>query len=380
MEKLISLIESILFRLTPDLAILPLSRGSQTLWEKLPVAMRTAQELFGVADYQALQTSDPATLSSRIVELRSQNEFLGRFKWEFSIQPDSVLVAGMNWRPMEELVEQISKETLLYREVIVNLLPPFVVEQVRQHKALAPKAYRECTIAFLDVVSFSKIAFQLDPVSLIRKLDEYFSRFDRIVSSFALAKIKTIGDAYMLVSGIPQRRPSHAVDACLAGLHLLASVKEPRRVSRQMRVITSKSSEIDIDEWQFRLGIHSGPCITGVLGSAKYLFDVWGDSVNIAARMEGVGEPGRPTVSGSTYELIKDYFVCTPFGKRAVKNVGEVDVYRVDRLQPEYAADAAGLQPSKAYLQRYLQDFGRGQPRPPIEWTPPIYHPLLASL
>lgn len=379
MEKLLPLIGPVLFQITSQGDILSLTQGARVLLEKVPDGSKTIPNLFGVADYSELRTNHSLS-ESPSVEVRGSGGSLGKFKWEYSLQSDSVLASGINWRPVEELVDALSKEVLLFREVIVNLLPSFVVDQVRQHKTLQPKAYRECTIAFLDVVSFSRIAFHLDPVSLIKKLDEYYSRFDHIVTSFSLAKIKTIGDAYMLVGGIPQRSPAHAVDACLAGLHLIASTREPRRRSRQLRTIGPNGSDVDIDDWQFRMGLHSGPCITGVLGSAKYLFDVWGDSVNIAARMEGASEPGRVTVSGATYELIKGYFSCTSLGRRTVKNAGEVDVYRVDRLRPELSADALGFFPNSTYLQKYIQDFGRNQTRAPAEWMPPFYQPHLALL
>lgn len=374
MDNLLSLLETVLFRVEGE-DITPLNTPAHVLWSDLVSPEKWQQDLFGV--------DSPAALSELLrsgdspsIELTGKSQ-RWRLKWEFCELPENpstFMVQGMSWLPVVNLLDKLSKESLIYREMVINLVPSFLIEQVLRKKVLQPKAYPNCTIGFADVVSFSRIASELDPVTLIRKLDLYFSMFDQVAKSFGLEKIKTIGDAYMVVSGIPHRRLAHAVDGCLAALHMLEAVARHRSKRRSPR----GPSSLDVDNWSFRMGMHSGPCISGVLGSAKYLFDIWGDSVNIAARMEGVSQPGRLAVSGTTYELIKDRFDCIALGQKTVKNIGDVEVYLVNRLRPEYSGDDHGLRPNAAFLSRYKEEFFPGI-ESPQEHLSPYYRALLKA-
>jgi len=237
-----------------------------------------------------------------------------------------------------------------YKQTLLNILPEYVVDELVSKKAVHPKVFRRSTILFTDVVSFSRLSVHLDPVSLIRRLNAYVTLHDRIMDEFGIEKIKTIGDAYMCVSGIPNKKESHAVDCCLAALNLLNVLEEMRQEKREVE-------GLDLNNWSFRIGIHSGPCIAGVIGYKKYTFDIWGDSVNIAARMETAGEPGRINISETTYEEVKQLFDCSYRGALEVENIGSVNMYFLNRIRAPLAEDQRGHFPNREFNRRYCEKF-----------------------
>jgi class 3 adenylate cyclase len=166
----------------------------------------------------------------------------------------------------------------------------------------------------------------------VEELNACFSKFDSIMEEFGLEKIKTIGDAYMAASGIPKASPTHAVDAVLAGLAIQHFMND------YMRARASKGKV----GWELRLGIHSGPLVAGVIGKKKFAYDIWGDTVNTAARMESSGEVNRVNISAATYALVKDYFSCTHRGEVEAKNKGKLDMYFVDGLKGKFINLEAG--------------------------------------
>ena len=175
-----------------------------------------------------------------------------------------------------------------YKETLLNIIPAYIAEELVRSKTVHPKVYRHTTILFTDVVSFSRIARHLDPVSLIRKLNGYVTLHDRIMDEFGIEKIKTIGDSYMCVSGIPNKKKSHAVDCCLAALNLLNVLDEIKQEKKEV-----KGENLDLNNWTFRIGAHTGPCISGVIGYKKYSFDIWGDSVKARLRARSAKEEER---------------------------------------------------------------------------------------
>jgi len=178
---------------------------------------------------------------------------------------------------------------------------------------------------------------------LIAELDESFRRFDQIARRHNIEKIKTIGDAYMAAGGIPTPNCTHAVDAVLAALEIHEYMAEMR--ARKMAEGHAY--------WELRLGIHSGPLVAGVIGQEKFAYDIWGDTVNTASRMESSGVAGRINISGATYEMIKDFFVCEYRGKVAAKNKGEIDMYFVNGLRPELSRDGNALAPNERFFELY---------------------------
>ena len=239
-----------------------------------------------------------------------------------------------------------------YKETLLNILPGYIVEELIQKKSVHPKVYRHSTILFTDVVKFSRLSVHLDPVTLIRRLNSYVTLHDRIVDEFGIEKIKTIGDSYMCVSGIPNKKESHAVDCCLAALNLLHVLEETRK---EDKVVEGES--LDLNNWAFRIGIHTGPCISGVIGYKKYTFDIWGDSVNVAARMETAGAPGKINISEATYREVKDLFDCTYRGTQEVEKIGPVEMYFLNRIRAPFSEDKEGLFPNREFNKKYCLKF-----------------------
>jgi adenylate cyclase len=181
-----------------------------------------------------------------------------------------------------------------------------------------------------------EISFEL----LVAELDMYFKKFDKTVEKYHLEKIKTIGDAYMCAGGLPIVNSKNPILTVLAGLHI-------------QRIIESKNVYKilnNISLWELRVGIHTGPVIAGVVGEKKFTYDIWGDTVNIASRMESAGDISKVNISGTTYELIKDYFDCTYRGKIPVKSKGDIDMYYVEKLKPEYSVGGEGILPKDSFL------------------------------
>jgi class 3 adenylate cyclase len=186
------------------------------------------------------------------------------------------------------------------RRLLDNVLPPSIADRLeRGEKRIADQA-DAATVLFADLVGFTGLAERMSPVQLVDTLDELFSRFDDLAARHGLEKIKTIGDAYMVVGGVPAPRPDHA----LAVAHL----------ALQMRDLVAHRSDL-----QIRIGIHSGPVVAGVIGARKFMFDLWGDTVNLASRMESHGVPGAIQVSAATAALLEPAFVCEPRGAIAIK-------------------------------------------------------------
>lgn len=254
------------------------------------------------------------------------------------------LVIGGAWQSGEAIAERVGLSSLQTKQAILNVLPAATAEAMTG-RGLQPKAYRESTIVFIDAVQFSRLAGRVDPVSCIRQLDFYFSLFDQITSAFGVEKVTTIGDTYLAVAGVPQRRAAHAVDATLAALRLAQAVA------------TRPGPVVDEWEWSFRIGLHSGPCISGVTGARRHVFDLWGDTVSVAAHVQRVGRADVVSVSGATAELIDAFFDVAFDAMTVVRNAGEVEVFVVRGIRPELVDAETGLVNAE-FRARYLAMFG----------------------
>ncbi len=197
------------------------------------------------------------------------------------------------------------------------------------------------TVLFSDIQGFTRIAEQMNPEKLIDELDQFFFHFDSVVEKYNIEKIKTIGDAYMAAGGIPRKNSTNPVEVVLAALEM----------QQYMHELKQTKAEI----WDLRIGIHTGPVIAGVVGHKKRSYDIWGDTVNTASRMESSGEPGKVNISGITYQLVKEYFMCEYRGKLPVKYKGNIDMYFVKGLRPELSINLAGLPNRKFFLKLQLQ-------------------------
>jgi class 3 adenylate cyclase len=204
--------------------------------------------------------------------------------------------------------------------LLLNILPEEIANELKQFGKSYARKHDEVTVLFADIKGFSSIAENLSAEELVNQLDECFRAFDHIVEKNGLEKIKTIGDAYVCACGLPKPVPDNAVKTVRAAIDMLNFIKG---------FAITKTIQ-DLPAFDFRIGIHTGPVITGVVGLKKFTYDIWGDAVNLAARMEQHGEAGKINISESTYRLVKDKFICTPRGKIAAKNKGEVEMYFVE--------------------------------------------------
>lgn len=231
---------------------------------------------------------------------------------------------------MQYFVKTISKSNRLLSEerkktesLLLNIFPPHVADELKKSGKVTPMLYQDTTIIFTDFKDFTKFSQQLTPEELIAELGKCFEKFDEIITHNGLEKIKTIGDAYMCVGGIFSEQVSakenakRAVQAAVEIADYIAETKKQHRAEGRVY-------------WDIRIGVHTGDIVAGIVGKKKFAFDIWGDAVNTASRLETSGEAGRVNISGDTYKLIKDSFNCEYRGKLPIKNKGELDMYFVE--------------------------------------------------
>ena len=221
------------------------------------------------------------------------------------------------------LAESQEKTDVLLR----NILPEKVAEEIKETGKAKPVLFENISILFTDFKNFTATAEALSPDELVKLIDYYFTHFDQIIEKHHLEKLKTIGDSYMCASGLPTPHPDHALNITNAAFDMLDFVRQAKEEREQA----------GLPFWEIRVGISSGSVVAGVVGQKKYAYDIWGDAVVVAARMEQSGEVGRVNISTSTYELIKDDFDCTYRGRVNAKNKGEMDMYFVDGEKPRRA-------------------------------------------
>ncbi|MBL4623604.1 MAG: hypothetical protein JKY42_00410 [Flavobacteriales bacterium] len=237
--------------------------------------------------------------------------------------------------------QQLNIEKQKSDDLLLNILPQETAEELKTKGKATARYYNLTTVLFTDFKGFTQISESITPVELVKELDECFIGFDQIIEDNNIEKIKTIGDAYMCVGGVPSRNQSNPIEAVLAGLAIADFMDE-------MKNIRTKEGK---PFWELRLGIHTGPLIAGVVGKKKFAYDVWGDTVNTASRMESSGEPGKVNISAATHELIKKYFKCTSRGRVAAKNKGNLEMYFVECVKADYASDKKGRKPNSKLMQ-----------------------------
>ena len=199
--------------------------------------------------------------------------------------------------------------------LLLNILPKEIAAILKNESRTIADHYSEASVLFADMVGFTPLSAQLPPVEMVELLNEVFSFFDSLLDKYDVEKIRTIGDSYMAVSGVPRRHTDHAQTLVCMAL--------------EMRDYISTHTFRNGQRVNFRIGINSGSMIAGVIGRRKFVYDVWGDAVNIASRMESHGLGGAVQITQTTYELIKDEFVCEPRGTVNVKGKGEMEVWLV---------------------------------------------------
>jgi adenylate cyclase len=224
-------------------------------------------------------------------------------------------------------VEQDKAENLL-----LNILPRSIAERLKDRPQTIADHFGAASILFADVVDFTPRSEAMRPADVVGMLDTLFGYFDTVVERHELEKIKTIGDCYMVAAGVPSPRPDHARELALVALDMLEGV-------RSIGAVGSLGLEL-------RIGINSGPVVAGVIGRKRFLYDLWGDAVNIASRMESHGTPGRIQITEATYELVKDEFECEPRGTVAVKGKGDMETWYLIGLRTPMPGEAAEIEPA----------------------------------
>lgn len=223
-------------------------------------------------------------------------------------------------RQLAQTNREIKAERERSESLLLNILPAATAQELKLTGKADTHFYEEVSVLFTDFEGFSKLSESLSPETLIKELDECFSAFDEIVTRFGLEKIKTIGDAYMCAAGLPNADPLHAIHAVQAAWEIQSYMLE----------YGEKRKAAGKPYFEARLGIHTGPVVAGVVGKKKFAYDIWGDTVNTASRLESEGKVGRINISGRTFELVQQDFICEYRGAIPAKNIGEIDMYFVN--------------------------------------------------
>ena len=226
----------------------------------------------------------------------------------------AVLLGTLYW-----YYRAIAREKKRSDSLLLNILPAETAQELKKHGKVEAVKFNQVTVLFTDFVGFSKVAEAVEPEQLVKSIDHYFREFDEITSRHGLEKIKTVGDSYMCACGLPTANPAHAVNVIRAAMDMID------QVSRELR------SPDGLSHFEIRIGVHTGPVVAGIVGIKKWQYDIWGDTVNIASRMETNSEPGRINISETTYHEVRDHYSCTFRGEIEVKNHGPLKMYFIDR-------------------------------------------------
>jgi class 3 adenylate cyclase len=213
----------------------------------------------------------------------------------------------------------IEEEKAKSDSLLLNILPAEIAEELKRVGRSYARRHEDVSVLFADIKGFTPIAERLRPEELVTLLDQVFSAFDNIIEKYGMEKIKTIGDAYMCACGLPVSDQNSSMKAVQAAVDMQAFIKD----------FCSTDKIGNLPPFQIRIGIHTGPLVAGVVGLRKFAYDIWGDTVNLAAQMEQHSEPGKINISGITNDQIKDVFPSRYRGKIEAKGKGEVDMYFV---------------------------------------------------
>ncbi len=309
---------------------------------------------------ESIQTGD----AEHQIELKSGDE-LGEIANGFDNLSDDLHITQNQRTGLEQELAQrcieVENQRKVSESLLLNILPATVAEEFRRNGTVEPKYLEDVTIIFTDFVGFSSSAEKLAADELVQMLHEYFSAFDEIVARYGLEKLKTIGDSYMCAGGLPERNPSHPVDAVMAAMEMV-------------RAVTERSGTDSRHNWAIRVGIHTGHLIAGMVGKQKFAYDIWGESVNYASRVESSSEPNRIALSAQTYTRIKDFFECEKHSKTHSKVSHEMDLYFVNGFLASLTDDSKQIPPA-AFLRRYRTYFQKDPPS-----FPPKYLTYPASI
>jgi class 3 adenylate cyclase len=244
----------------------------------------------------------------------------GLILWNLRFKKE-VILRKLSEDKIKTQYQEIEREKQISDNLLLNILPAEVAEELKSKGHTEAKLFDEVTVLFTDFEDFTHHSEQMTAKELVAEINTCFSAFDQIMETFGVEKIKTIGDSYMCAGGLPVANNTHAVDVVNAGLAIQQFILN--RMEQQ--------AAIGIQPFQIRIGIHTGPVVAGIVGIKKFAYDIWGDTVNTASRMESNGQAGKVNISGTTYQLVKDHFAASHRGKIQVKGKGELDMYFVER-------------------------------------------------
>jgi class 3 adenylate cyclase len=239
-------------------------------------------------------------------------------------------------RRVEGARDQALAEKAESERLLLNILPASIADELKTSARVQPRFFDSATVILIDFKGFTRLVETLEPASVVDQLDQHFSRFDEIMVRHRLEKLKTIGDAYLAVGGVPEANRSHAHDASLCALEVLEYLARMNRQREKLR----------LPAWQARIGINTGPVITGVVGRHKFTYDIWGNTVNTAQRLESAADAGRICIAESTWHHVKSRFDTESRGPIEVKHQVSVNMYYLNRIKPEFAADEDGIRPN----------------------------------
>jgi class 3 adenylate cyclase/Tfp pilus assembly protein PilF len=270
------------------------------------------------ADYEIEQKQTEVDLlekEAEIRELREKRQDAVLYVTIAVLLLAFVLALGLyrRFRYIKRTRDIIEKEKSRSDELLRNILPEETAQELKESGRVRAKKFESVSVMFADFVGFTSYSEKMSPEDLVRTVDYYFSRFDQVVEKYGLEKIKTMGDCYMCAGGLPFRTEDHPVKM----VHL----------AREFMNIVAEDGYSEVTGFQIRLGINTGPVVAGVVGTKKFAYDIWGDTVNIASRMEAASEPGKINVSENTYSMIRDHFECEYRGMIQVKNKGMMKMY-----------------------------------------------------
>ncbi len=240
-------------------------------------------------------------------------------------------------RRLHALSEKLSKENEKYK-ALLSQLKPDQLTGLKEEKKSSSLKFKMATVLMANIQGFSRVSKDVDSGALMDELDEIFYKFDTSVEKYNIEKIKTIGDNYMCAGGVPVKNITNPIEVILAALEMKHHLENLQRL---------KGSD-EMNQWKLKLGIHTGPVTATASGKRKISYDIKGDTVNTVSRIEANAEEGKIIISVMTYELVKEFFYCEYYGKMPVKYKGDVDLYEVIGIKPEFSTDGKGKVPNHA--------------------------------
>lgn len=258
--------------------------------------------------------------------------FIARYyKYQFSLERYDLETR------LQQNTERMVEQRQLYEAKLAERLPKSTTEELKANAKA--KRYKMVTVLFSDIMGFSTLTSKDNPDKLVDDLDKFFFKFDQTVKKYNIQKIKAVGDSYMCAGGLPKKNRTNPLEVVLAALEMKQYIED----------LKLKYPDRENRIWGLRIGIHTGPVFASKEGLKKQTYDIWGETVNIASRMESSGEIGKIHISGNTYELVRDFFLCNYHGKMPVKFQGDADMYYIENFRPHLSLKGKGFQPNEDF-------------------------------